>query len=280
MKDNRMFKKPDLLIMTPEEAKEAILILEEGYSGKTLKERMAAEEDYIPENIISLYCYYINQTDYQVLVKAYKEQYIENEALIEPFVTREEKIGLGRIYDFISNYDFANKMPNIFVDGLRIHALLYSACPHPEFGGKLRFETVRLKDSSYEVVPAEDARAFFQSLLSKHFNIDMNNILDYIDEVVKTIVDLIKVQPFADGNKRTFRALLNLMLGKVGIPPIYIKEEEKNIYREALLEAIETGNYHKITRFYYYRICDSIVGLDLNNTKIKDNQNKNSFIVR
>lgn len=279
MKDNRMFKKPDLLTMSPEEAKEAILFLEEGYSGKTLKERMEAEEDFIPENIISLYCYYINQTDYQLLVKAYKEQYIENEALIEPFVTKEEKEGLGKIYDYISNYDFANKTPNMFIDGLRIHMLLYSSCPHPEFGGKLRFEPVRLKDSSYEVVPAEDARALFQSLITKKFEIDMNNVLDYIDEIVKNIVDLIKVQPFTDGNKRTFRALLNLMLGKVGIPPIYIKEEEKKIYREALMEAIETGNYHKITRFYYYRICDSIVELDLNNTKLKED-NKNSFIVK
>ena len=51
MKDNRIFKKPNLLTMTPEEAKEAILILEEGYSNKTLKERMEAEEDYIPENL-------------------------------------------------------------------------------------------------------------------------------------------------------------------------------------------------------------------------------------
>lgn len=279
MKDNKMFKKPDLLTMSPEEAKEAILFLEEGYSGKTLKERMEAEEDFIPENIISLYCYYINQTNYQLLVKAYKEQYIENEALIEPFVTKEEKEGLGKIYDYISGYDFANKMPNMFIDGLRIHMLLYSSCPHPEFGGKLRFEPVRLKDSSYEVVPAEDARAIFQSLITKKFEIDTNNILDYIDEIVKNIVDLIKVQPFADGNKRTFRALLNLMLGKVGIPPIYIKAEEKKIYREALMEAIETGNYHKITRFYYYRICDSIVGLDLNNTKVKED-NKNSFIVK
>ena len=58
-------------------------------------------------------------------------------------------------------------MPNIFVDGLRIHSLLYSACPYPEFAGYLRSEQAYLKDSPYEVVSAEDARAFFQSCINK-----------------------------------------------------------------------------------------------------------------
>ena len=280
IKDNKMFKKPDLLTVSPEEAKEAILLLEEGYKEKRIEHRITAEEDYIPENIISLYCYFVNQSNYQVMIKAYKEQYIENEALVEPLVSKEEKIGLGKIYDYISSYDFVNKTPNIFIDALKIHCLLYSSCPHPEFGGKLRQDSVHLKGSSYEVIPADEARNLFQSYITKKFDIDMNNILDYIDEVVRIIVDLIKVQPFMDGNKRTFRALLNLMLGKIGIPPIYIKQEEKELYRAALLEAIETGNYHKITRFYYYRICDSIVELDLNQTKEKDNENKNSFVVK
>jgi len=81
------------------------------------------------------------------------------------------------------------------------------------------------------------------------------------------MVDLIKLQPFLDGNKRTFRALLNLLLKKVGIPPIYIKQEEREVYKRELLKAIIEADYSGIIRFYYFKIADAIVSLDIYSDK-------------
>lgn len=275
MREELMFTKPDDLHISHGMAKDAIFILQDEYKKKRLENRLCFENDYIPENIITLYYYYVKSCEYKVMVHDYKRLFIENESIIEPNVTKEEKIGLGLIYDYLKKYDFNNEKINIFVESLKLHCMLYAACPHPEFGGKLRTGNARLKDVDYEVPPADVARAKFQHYLYKKIDIDENNILDYIDGSIRVVVDLIKLQPFIDGNKRTFRALLNLLLGKIGIPPIYISSEEKDIYRTSLIDAIITGNYENITKFYYYKICDSIVELDLMNAHKKDVPKRN-----
>jgi len=90
-----------------------------------------------------------------------------------------------------------------------------------------------------------------------------DNIFDYILESIQLAVDLIKLQPFNDGNKRTFRAILNLLLKQAGIPPIYIRKEERNVYKDELLKAICEKDYEGINKFYLYKIADSIVSLDI-----------------
>ena len=280
MQNRSDFTKPESVIITPSDAKDMIITLQEGYKQKKLENRLYNEEDYIPENIIIMYFYFINHNNYQFIVKNYKKQYIDNEALIEPGVTKDEKKGLGIIYDYISNYDFSGKEPNIFVESLIMHQKLYSKCPHPEFGGMIRISPVKLTGSSYEVPSASEAGRIFQTYITKKYKIDTNNILGYIDDVIKTTIDLIKIQPFEDGNKRTFRALLNLLLGRIGIPPIYIRVDETTLYRNELLKAIENNDYSRMTRFYYYKICDSIVELDLNKIKEKSEEEKTIIITK
>lgn len=280
MREKDMFAKPSSVDLSSDEAREIILMFQEGYKKRKIEHRLYNEEDYIPENIITMYIYFINHTEYPIVVQNYKKTFIENEAIVEPGVTPEERIGLGIVYDYISSYDFSRKEPNIFIDGLTLHCKLYSACPFPEFGGKLRQDPVRLFDSSYEVPDPVTASRQFQAMLNKQFDIDMDNVLDYIDEVIKISIDLIKLQPFNDGNKRTFRALLNLLLGRIGIPPVYIRSDEREVYKEELLKAIEQNEYKGIIRFYYYKICDSIVELDLMKTKEKEEEKTTSFVIK
>lgn len=272
-----MFVVPQKLTLTDEEARDAILLLQEGYRTQNLVDLLNNSHNHIPENIIVLYIHYLEKKNYQAVVRDYMFKYIDNEALVEPGVTVEERLGLADIYRYISTYDFS-RMPNLFVEGLKMHSMLYAHCPYPEFGGKLRNQTAVLNNVSHDVVPAEEARRFFQSLISKKYEVNDNNVLDYIDEVIRDTVDLIKVQPFNDGNKRTFRSLLNLMLGRVGIPPVYINIEERDIYLEKLMEAIDKGNYEGIIRFYYYKICDAIVTLDLMH-QLKPTEKKGSLFV-
>ena len=280
MIDDKMFIKPSNLLLSEKEVQDAIFYLQDCYKQKKIEHRLFEEENYIPENIISLYVYYLEQNDYQAIVKNYKLKYIDNEAEIEPNVTLEERIGLAHIYDFISSYDFKNKTPNIFVDTLKMHCLLYSACPYPEFGGKLRDEPVRLSGSSYEVIDSSEARKIFQSYVTKKIEINQDDILKYIEECIKVMVDLIKIQPFRDGNKRIFRSLLNLMLGKIGLPPIYININERDVYKDVLLNAIETNDYTNITKFYYYKICDAIVELDLMDSLQKTNEKETGYVIK
>lgn len=133
--------------------------------------------------------------------------------------------------------------------------------------GGLRDTNAMLYDSDIEVPEPREAMKYMNSFIasSKEIitNMDNMNIFDYIEEAVKITTDLIRVQPFPDGNKRTFRALLNLMLKRKKLPPIYVETEEKEEYKELLMEALK-GKYDRINKFYFYKICNSIVELDLN----------------
>lgn len=137
------------------------------------------------------------------------------------------------------------------------------------FGGRLRNSSAIMADTKVRVPDPKEATFFFQNYVtpekSKEYEDHLrdDSIFDYIDYCVKTTVNLIKYQPFNDGNKRVFRNLLNLMFKKRNIPPIFIKPNERGEYKKALLLALENKDYSKIIIFYYYKICDSIYELEI-----------------
>lgn len=55
--------------------------------------------------------------------------------------------------------------------------------------------------------------------------------------------DFVKIHPFADGNGRTSRLLMNLELMKSGFPPAVLQVEKRLAYYEALDTAHTQGNY-------------------------------------
>ena len=57
------------------------------------------------------------------------------------------------------------------------------------------------------------------------------------------------------------------MFKLVDIPPVYVKDAEREEYIKAMNKAIVEKNYDDITMFYYYKICDSIIELDNENKK-------------
>lgn len=77
---------------------------------------------------------------------------------------------------------------------------------------------------------------------------------------------------FADGNGRTIRGFINKLLEDVNLPPIYIKATERTEYHKAMNLANNEGDYSDIKNFYRYKICDSIIELDINDTVRKYNK--------
>ena len=136
------------------------------------------------------------------------------------------------------------------------------------FGGTLRTNSAVLHDFAVDVPDAKVAVREFNQFLSpekraeyeKHLNSD--DIFAYIDFAVNVTSDLIGLQPFTDGNKRTFRSLLNLMFKMKNLPPVYITRKERKAYHAALEKALVEHDYSTIDGFYYYKICDSIYELD------------------
>ena len=64
------------------------------------------------------------------------------------------------------------------------------------------------------------------------------------------------------------------MFKRVNIPPIFINLDERKEYKNALIKALKDEDYSDIIKFYYYKICDAIILLDIENSK---NQENNKF---
>ena len=57
---------------------------------------------------------------------------------------------------------------------------------------------------------------------------------------------------------------MNKLLEAAGLPPVYIKANERTEYHKAMNKANNEGDYTDIKNFYHYKVCDSIVELDIN----------------
>ena len=235
----------------------------------------------IPLFIIDNYIHLIEKPAFSDLITRYKKMYIYNESRVEANFTKEEQAGLSEVYDYLQSYDYSKKDFNVFIEAMTIHHKLYSKCGDGSFGGHLRESTAVLQDLNVEVLPPLEAMKIFNSyiargdFLKKYY--EQKKIFKYIDECIKLNVELIKLQPFADGNKRTARALLNLLLKRINIPPVYIDESEYGEYKKVLIKALNATSekdYNDIIHFYYYKLCDAIMTLDINNSELSKKTHK------
>lgn len=70
---------------------------------------------------------------------------------------------------------------------------------------------------------------------------------------------LVSIHPFADGNGRTARLLMNLILLRAGYPPVAIRPEDRTAYLSALEGAQLAGDYEPYQSMLVRRLHDTLV---------------------
>ena len=156
-----------------------------------------------------------------------------------------------------------------------LNRILFSFAPFPEYAGEFRNYTTFLPTTGTDLCPWEDIRFLLenvdidvQKLVKKAPSVknhnDMNAMLEYLDDSVEVMCKLIKIHPFGDGNGRTIRGFTNKLFEDAGLPPIYIKANERTEYHKAMNLANNENDYTAIKQFYRYKVCDSIIELDIN----------------
>lgn len=249
------------------------------YYSKLIKKN-TKQNNNIPKNLIKTYYLYMDHLPFNKIADNYRRKYILNENRLESVHNISEREGLRVVYDYVLSDEWKN-FPNIYVI-LNIHNKLYSKVPHPEFGGKFRCANACIAESDVKTSDYNDISKHIAELYSTYDQLlkdaqeVINNkdkqeelLFSYIDRAIELKCRLIEIHPFPDGNGRSCRALLNILFRSIGLPPIYIRNAEKNEYIEAMDAAVRDKNYDYIKRFYYYKICDSIYDLDVSERKTK-----------
>jgi len=125
----------------------------------------------------------------------------------------------------------------------RIHKMILSGIDD-DWAGKYRMTDVFIRGADVEPPPPH------------HVPFKMRDLVGWLElqqetHPAKTAADLhfrfVAIHPFIDGNGRTARLLMNLVLMQNGFPLAIIKMEDRNKYIDAINEATVTGD---LTDFY------------------------------
>lgn len=212
------------------------------------------------------------------MFKDFKTFYIYNTNAIEgntltlqetSLLLNENKTPEGRdlreIYDHINeketfDYILKNK-PTVNNDLIiKLHSMLLDKIDKRV--GSFRLHNVRVFGASFETSPA------------KYVRIDMSLLLKWYNKNKKRLHPLIlaaifhekfeRIHPFYDGNGRTGRMLINLILIQSNLPPLIIKNKDRKEYYEVLsfahkadLTKTDINLYKPIVNFCHNQILST-----------------------
>ncbi len=171
---------------------------------------------------------------------------VEGKSLVE----HQEAINHAEAFTFIQALAEQKKRNEITMhDVLDIHKMILNKIIDAD-AGKIRNTPVRISGST--------------TLLPNPLKVPklMEEFIQWLqtttDNPVQVAADahfrLVTIHPFVDGNGRSARLLMNLILMQAGFSPAIIKKEERNRY----LTALETGQTRNNLNAYYELIYDAV----------------------
>ncbi len=261
--------------------KEAFL----GYKYRKREKILYDQDVELPTKLIKLY-YGLNREplEFDTLQKAFITHYVNQESLLEgvnikSIHSEAELRGARKMYEYIHSTEIDNYFSIYTLKDL--YRILYSEAPYPEFGGTLRNDDRYLPGTGTELCPWHlisqrlyEISPRVDELVARAKTIretnDVSGIIKFIDDVMILKSDLILIHPFGDGNGRCVRAFINKIFEYAGLPPVYIKVNERTEYHKAMNKANNEKDYADLQNFYKFKLCDSIVELDINERIKKD----------
>jgi Fic family protein len=163
---------------------------------------------------------------------------IKGKSLREHFETHNHDKAIDYLYSIV-NDDYILRS----IDILSLHGLVLRSI-EDDFAGRIRNGGVRITGANFTPPNANKV----PDLLDELIDFVNTNPLKLNDIELATVFHhkLVWIHPFFDGNGRTVRLAMNLLLMRSGFPPAIILKNDRKKYYEALNQA-NGGNYQKLT---------------------------------
>ncbi len=163
---------------------------------------------------------------------------VKGKSLREHFEAKNHEMALHHLYK-LANKDYVLNAKDI----LDIHAYVLRSIEE-DYAGRLRNAGVRISGANF--VPPNAQKV--PDLLDELINFVRENPQELNDIELATVFHhkFVWIHPFFDGNGRTVRLVMNLLLLKAGFTPAIILSIDRKKYYSAL-NAANNGNYHKLT---------------------------------
>jgi Fic family protein len=162
---------------------------------------------------------------------------VKGKSLREHFETHNHDKAIDYLFSILKE-DYSLRS----IDILSLHGLVLRSIEE-DFAGRLRNGGVRIIGANF--VPPNANKV--SDLLDELIDFVNTNPLNLNDIELATIFHhkLVWIHPFFDGNGRTVRLSMNLLLMRCGFPPAIILKNDRKKYYEALNQA-NNGNYQKL----------------------------------
>lgn len=162
---------------------------------------------------------------------------IKGKSLREHFEAKNHEHAINYLYTLINpDYTFNSR------DILTLHGLVLRTI-EDDFAGRLRNGGVRISGANFIPPNANKVPELLDDLMV--FINSNPQELNVIELATFFHHKMVCIHPFFDGNGRTVRLAMNLILMKAGFPPAIILKNDRKKYYEALNQA-SNGNYAKL----------------------------------
>ncbi len=162
---------------------------------------------------------------------------IKGKSLREHFETYNHNKAIDYLLSIINdNYVLRS------IDIMSLHSLVLRSIEE-DFAGRLRNGGVRISGANFVTPNANKV----SDLLYELIDFINTNPLELNDIELAAVFHhkLVWIHPFFDGNGRTVRLAMNLLLMRCGFPPAIILKNDRKKYYQALNQA-NNGNYQKL----------------------------------
>lgn len=162
---------------------------------------------------------------------------IKGKSLREHFEAKNHERAINHLYKLVEQSSVLNIQEILHIHGLVLNSI------EEEFAGRLRNGGVRISGANFLPPNALKVSGFMDELLA----FVAENPLDLNIIELTTIFHhrFVWIHPFFDGNGRTVRLAMNLLLMKHGFPPAIILTNDRVKYYSALNDA-NKGRYRKM----------------------------------
>jgi len=162
---------------------------------------------------------------------------IKGKSLREHFEAKNHETALEHLYVLLNpGYQLMGR------DILKLHELVLRSI-EDDYAGRLRNAGVRIAGANFVPPNAQKVSGLFDELI-EYVNTNPQK-LNVIEVAMVFHHKFVWIHPFFDGNGRTVRLAMNLILMKEGFPPAIILRNDRKKYYEALNLA-NKGNYFKL----------------------------------
>ncbi|AIQ15144.1 Fic family protein [Paenibacillus durus] len=163
---------------------------------------------------------------------------------------------------FVCNQIFrAQTFPNRY-ELKELHKLLFKLSPDPDLSGEFRTIDNEITGAQIQTVyhgKIEEELYFLDKeidvLMEK---IDQSSFSDVLEKAVVIHHRLTQIHPFTDGNGRLSRAVMNWILKRKNLPPIYVEVSKKQEYLALLLDA-DKGDTSGLVNFFLEILLKNMV---------------------